>query len=72
MSHDELVDQVADAIYYHHGNSRERARAAITVVLEAAAQAVTDCDLYDDDGRDWNSDPRATCAAAIRALGEKA
>ena len=37
MTHNELVEQVADTIYHIHGN-RERARAAIAVVLEAAAQ----------------------------------
>ena len=47
----------------------EAARAIIPMVLERAAKVARDCPLYDDNQQLLNSDIRATCAAAIRAIG---
>jgi hypothetical protein len=48
------------------------ARAALAVarpaIKEECARLCEECSLHDEDGVDWNTDPRVTLAAAIRAM----
>jgi hypothetical protein len=39
-----------------------------TVIKEECARLCEECPLHDEDGVDWNTDPRVTLAAAIRAM----
>ena len=66
----DLMNRVVEEIVGTGATQRgaeHAARAIIPLVLEDAAKVVRDCNLYDDKMRLLNSDPRETCAAAIRA-----
>jgi hypothetical protein len=69
-AHDELVERVADVIsmVFEGAGVTETAKGVIALALEEAAKMCEECPLYDEDGVDWNTDPRVTLAAAIRAM----
>jgi hypothetical protein len=66
MTRDNLIKSATNAID-KAPTSAEAARRIIDMVLEEAAKVARDCDIYDGDSL-INSDIRASCAAAIRAL----